>query len=347
MKIRTLLRNLCPLIVSFYLPTLRGEEFILPKAGTISLTVPATWSIVGQAKGGNGYYLSAKPKSAVAAVVQITLMDTPPEHPVVFADLPGELQSMVQPYLADSVEGKFAPHEIFLKQGKGWYNEITDASLVGKPPVPDNFKIMRNAVLGLDDHLMGIATMQFDNPSANEVTEMLAMVSSLRFTRSATPTAAKPSGVLGDFVFTVPESHLRLKIPASGLVQDTERIGGSTDSPRYFKLTRHSPDLILSGWLEPAHRYDGLQKLWAGETVAWGKNGLPRAENVEFFKAGDWEIVGYEIAVPNGSSTHLRAELARAGTWVDLHLSSTSTQSATVSRKLLLTFLKTIEVTEK
>jgi len=59
----------------------------------------------------------------------------------------------------------------------------------------------------------------------------------------------------------------------------------------------------------------------------------------------------YEIPLPDGVgegvNTHIRAELIKAGTWVDLHISITSRKSLADARKEALEFLKSIVVNEK
>ena len=66
---------------------------------------------------------------------------------------------------------------------------------------------------------------------------------------------------------------------------------------------------------------------------------------------GDWAGAAYDISVPGGGSeyvnTHIRAELIKAGTWVDLHVSITAQKPAADARSEALEFLKSIVVTVK
>ena len=46
-------------------------------------------------------------------------------------------------------------------------------------------------------------------------------------------------------------------------------------------------------------------------------------------------------------SSHVRAHWVQAGTWIDLHLSTTTERSSAENRKKLKELLRTISVTEK
>ena len=70
-----------------------------------------------------------------------------------------------------------------MKQGCGWYDQLTDASLVGKPPVKDDHKVMRNALVALDNHTLVVITMFFDDSKGNEPNDMLSIVQSMQFKR--------------------------------------------------------------------------------------------------------------------------------------------------------------------
>ncbi|MDB6127107.1 MAG: hypothetical protein JWM35_1003, partial [Verrucomicrobia bacterium] len=228
--------------------------------------------------------------------------------------------------------------------------------LVGKPPVPGDYKMMRMGLAVLSPQAVALGTMQFDDPDKPPATEMLSLFSSIRFTSSGkAPEAAEGSSVLkikkvGDFYeLSVPVSRLILKIPAQGLVHSTTRIGGSTDNPRYFELMRPSPNLIVSGWFESGERHKGIKEFWAGESSALSRSGLPAPRNVEFLKLGSWDIVSYELRITDSdklANANLRAELVQAGTWIDLHLSVTGPLSAQDARDQMLAAVKTMIVTE-
>lgn len=320
----------------------RADDFGWPGRGTIRMAVPAGWSVRPRDAGDVGYAFRAQPKAGPSIVVQITLAALPPDKPMRADEVKARLEAMVQPYLAGSVEKVFDPKPLSLSQASGWVVQLTDASLVGKPPEPDNFKVMRNALAALDDHLMMIATVQFDDPSRPEVAEAMSLLSSLRLVRSSG--GAPPGGpASGAFEFTVPESRVVVKVPDIGLQRDDPAGGG----PRYFKLSRSSPQLILSGWLEPASQYKGLKAFWESETRSPAYAGAGAPTRVQMLQVGPWEVVAFDVAVPGGTSAHLRAERVQAGTWIDLHLSSTSTRAPAALREELVAALRTVKIVQK
>ena len=66
-----------------------------------------------------------------------------------------------------------------LTAANGWINATIAAQL------PDGAEVAEFSLVALDRQALVVATMQFDDPAADEAGEMLAIVSSMRFTRSA------------------------------------------------------------------------------------------------------------------------------------------------------------------
>lgn len=348
MKLRPLARAIGALL-ALPLAGLRAELFPWPEHGTVTVIAPVGWKIENRSDA-ESFNLQVTPRSAAAAVMQLTLL-TPADLPPMSKTLiQGQLISGTQQYVAASVEKKLDLKPLALAQGYGWYAQFTDASLVGKPPIPGNFKMLRTAMAALDTQTVALATLNFDDPQAPEVEAMQSILNSLRFTAGApAPAALNLKPVQGFYELTVPESRLRLKIPAGQLKADTPRIGGGTDSPRYFQLRAAEPNLIISGWFEPSERFKDVRSLWESDVAKMTEGGLPRPVNVEFLSAEPWQLVSYEVPVDQVGvhSIHLRAELTRAGTWVDLHLSTTSKLAPADARAQLLAALAKIQVDEK
>lgn len=180
MRARSLL---LPVLLSLTLGVASARDFHWAGHGTISFDIPAGWKLEGQSDGDVGYAFRAQPESPVAAMLQITLVNTPPNKPVLAGELAERLQASLQPYIEQSVERELHPIALKCRQGKGCYAELTDAALVGKPPVAGDYKIMRSALVALDRQTLVIATMQFDDPATDEAGEMLAIVGSIRFNK--------------------------------------------------------------------------------------------------------------------------------------------------------------------
>jgi hypothetical protein len=66
-------------------------------------------------------------------------------------------------------------------------------------------------------------------------------------------------------------------------------------------------------------------------------------------KTGPWDVVAFDVSlpVPGFTSAHVRAERVQAGTWIDLHLSTTSARPPATLRAELLAALSQVEVVEK
>jgi hypothetical protein len=153
-----------------------------------------------------------------------------------------------------------------------------------------------------------------------------------------------PSSSSAPFTFTLPQSRVIVKVPDTSLRPDAP----TNNNPSYFKLSRSDPQLILSGWLEPAAGYKGLEAFWESEKRSPAYAGPLAPTRVEMLRKAPWEIVAYDVSLPGGiTSAHLRAERVLAGTWIDLHLSTTSTRPAATLRAELLAALARVEVAEK
>ena len=150
---------------------------------------------------------------------------------------------------------------------------------------------------------------------------------------------------------TVPASAIALRIPKGNLASVEESRTGAQSSPTYFYLADSSRGLVVSGWFEPATAFLGFKSFWASEFSAMKQSGLIPSGPPVSVVVGDWSGIAYEIPVPSsvgdGVNTHVRAELIKAGTWIDLHISITSEKSVTVARSEALEFLKSIAVNEK
>ena len=148
---------------------------------------------------------------------------------------------------------------------------------------------------------------------------------------------------------TVPASKLLLTIPKGGFGDVDAARSGAQKNPRYFNLADLDKGLVISGWIEPASAFAGFKKFWEGEFGAMKKSGMvPTGEPVPM-NTGDWVAMAYEFPLPagNGTNSHLRAELVKDGTWVDLHISITGSMTVPEARAATLGLLRSIVVTKK
>ena len=149
------------------------------------------------------------------------------------------------------------------------------------------------------------------------------------------------------YLLTVPISRLELLLPKTTLSQVPLNIGGSTSNPRYFHFNDTSRGLIISGWFESSTGYKGINQFWEQELSSWKKSNLPVPTDVSIEKVGVWDVIFYEQPITGGSSAHVRAHRVQSGTWIDLHISSTTRDSYFSNRAAAEALLKSIMVREK
>jgi hypothetical protein len=348
------LHNCTALLCLLLFSLARADDFVWPRHGTISFAVPKGWALKGKPIDVEdaGYAFQARPVSGSAAIAQITLLQSKPDHPFTRESASAAFTGMVQEFVAGSVEQKVVSLSLEPEQGYGWFCQFTDASLVGKPPVPDDYKCQYNALLVLSDHVGVVATLQFDDPDKPEPAAMLTLLKSMHFVaeKSASPSESRDSdrvkitlaGKLYEISF--PPAHALLTMPKEGFVEAVERIGGGTENPSYFKLNDETSGMIISGWFEPAQKFPGVDDFWKGFAGELKREGAPETKDVEFQNIGEWRTEFYDYELEGTGNSHLKAELVRNGAWIDLHLSITSHESEKVRRQKLHHLMDSIVV---
>lgn len=151
----------------------------------------------------------------------------------------------------------------------------------------------------------------------------------------------------GQYVLAVPVSRLVMTIPKGSLRIAPTAVGGATGSPRYFSFASESPALIITGWFESADGFSTIQAFWTAETGAWTRQHLPTPQDVSFVQIGRWNAVLYDLPVPVGRETNIRAHWVQGDTWIDIHLSLTDDLSSRELRSRLRAELESITVTQK
>src|ERR1700693_2906550 len=111
----------------------------------------------------------------------------------------------------------------------------------------------------------------------------------------------------GEYELSVPISRLVMTIPKNGLVRGSNTGGGAAASRRYFYFEDKSRSVIVSGWFEAEQGFRGIKDFWESETTAWKRKGLPEAQDVTFSDVGKWKAIIYDIHIPSGNNSHIRA----------------------------------------
>jgi len=153
-----------------------------------------------------------------------------------------------------------------------------------------------------------------------------------------------------EYRLSVPVSQLTLTLPRGNWSRkDKSALGGGTANPRYFYFEDAKEEsLILSGWFEPDRLFSGsASKQWQKDAAGLKKASLPQPVNVSFEKIGGWDTVLYDQVFSGVVSSHVRAHWVQAGTWIDIHISTTTDGTSAENRKKLRAVLRGTSVVEK
>lgn len=151
----------------------------------------------------------------------------------------------------------------------------------------------------------------------------------------------------GRYSFSVPASQLVMTMPKSGWLLKDNNIGGGTSNPRYFYFENKADSSVLSGWFEPDRLFTSVRQLWEEESERQRKGGMPPTVNVAYETLEGWDTVMYDYVIGEATSSHIRGHWVQSGTWIDIHVSTTTKKSAAENRKKLKALLKDISVTTK
>lgn len=150
----------------------------------------------------------------------------------------------------------------------------------------------------------------------------------------------------GYWVLTFTPSAVTLKIPDANTFTSPMDMRG-VNGPSYFYFVRNG-GISLSGWFEPRASYKGLLPFWKSESGRFYANPATAPVNVIFGKIGQWELILYDQ--PTALKEHkvavinLRAELATAGTWIDIHMSKgTPAGNEEAVRKELIAIMERVQ----
>jgi len=331
------------------------RSYPLPDYGNLQLKVPTSWQDkISQPSNRPFPTITFIPRSGTSFQILLTPMwATRPG-----AVMPGsmEIKQSVE-RAAGNAKSQSVEKELPIKELKGtsvagYYFSATD-----RAPKPGEFKYMTQGMLRLGELVLTFTVLTNEGAETviHDALIMLKEAMHLQGKGSSTTSHADPSktGTIqinetaSDYVLTVPASRLIMTLSKGGLSQKKYSLGGSTDHPRYFYFEDQALHLIVSGWFEPEQKFAGIKKFWADETNTWKQRGLPEPRDASFVKLGNWDAIVYDIQIPNGTNSHIRAHWLQAGTWIDIHLSITSNRPSLETRAKLESLLKNISVKEK
>ncbi len=333
----------------------------IPGHGELTLAIPDGWTgewgtITDQTRPS----LSLRPKHGDPFEVTITTLwsNGPGVGPFDDAALRTTVASWAKDFEGQSVERDLPTKELDGDNGNGFYFTATDRSLAtsGHPSGPGDFKYLTMGLMRTGQVALAFTVMTNDGHEGvlKDVFDIL---------RVAEHHPGKPASIAGGgtppdqmlairqlpdaYELSIPVGRLQMTIPRGDFVVAEEPRVGAAASPRYFHLVDDKRGVVISGWFEPANSYRGFDRFWESESSALNKNStLPPMSNVALLKQDHWEVATYDVAIPRISNAHVRAEWVQAGTWIDLHVSATTSAPIADARDTALSVLRSIRVTE-
>jgi hypothetical protein len=161
-----------------------AAEFDLGARGTLSLAVPEDWKVENREvkdRAGKpvGYAIHFAPRNGAKAKGMINLIYTTNGIPSKEA-VRKEVLRTTEPFVRRSVEKKAQLTEVALGSGFGIYAQFTDASLVGKPPKANDYKIAVVGRMHPIENVTAVMTLAADEAEGKELRAMMDIIKSLK-----------------------------------------------------------------------------------------------------------------------------------------------------------------------
>jgi hypothetical protein len=162
----------------------RAADFDLGARGILSLSVPDDWVVHGRPVPGIngpiiGYTFSIKPRGGAGAKCMLSflyLTNGAPSQQTIRNDA----LHIGEVFLDGSVEKKETLHDFALDKGFGAYCLFTDATLVGKAPGPDEFKVMGIGEVQPADNMSATVSLMANDPDGPDFKTMVKIINSLK-----------------------------------------------------------------------------------------------------------------------------------------------------------------------
>jgi hypothetical protein len=181
------MKRLLLLLAASVLPAAaHAEKIELITGQTVRVAVPDTWQAGELPAPPPGVPIMRRnlryvTKSGSNDSVMLTLVPVPDDR---LTD-PEALRLMVeeasQQFVAGSVEGRADLKELKIGRATGFMVTFTDAHLVGKPPVKDDYKSMTSCFIYLGDRVLVSATIFTDDVDDQAYAEALRLLKSVSF----------------------------------------------------------------------------------------------------------------------------------------------------------------------
>jgi hypothetical protein len=147
--------------------------------GTLGIAVPKGWKLTSAPWEQPGVAITVTPPGGANAQFLLSILFVPKGMSDLKADVDEKVLSEAGAFVDMSVEKKKTLRK-FAMTGDfyGSYCVFTDASLVGKPPEKDNFKVISAGIIWFNDDVSGATSILCDDEKGPEFAAMVAMASS-------------------------------------------------------------------------------------------------------------------------------------------------------------------------
>jgi hypothetical protein len=157
---------------------LSAETVDLGSHGTLSIDVPKGWKLKADPKD-TSVDIAITPPDGANAQCLYSVVFVPKGATAAKADVDDKLLTECDQFVEMSVEKQKTLHKLTMAgDAYGVYCVFTDASLVGKPPEKDNFKVVSVGIIWFSDSVAVSWSLLGDDAKGPDFAAMLAAVSS-------------------------------------------------------------------------------------------------------------------------------------------------------------------------
>jgi hypothetical protein len=179
------MKRILPLLALFILPAFASADTVdLGLRGSLEISVPKGWTLSTQKEEDSGFAITVSPPSGVNAKLLVNIAFVPEPKPTSRDEIQEKVLSVCDQFVDASVEKKKTLRDFSLQGSAfGSYCVFTDASLVGKAPKPDEFKVIGVGIIRYTDEIVAAISIAGDDEKGPDFAAMLAAVSTTSFSK--------------------------------------------------------------------------------------------------------------------------------------------------------------------
>jgi hypothetical protein len=174
-------RNLLLSALLLVLPLAAHAETVdLGMHGSLSITVPKGWKLITAPSEQPGINISLTPPEGINAQFSLGILYVQKGQTGLKADVDAKVLNEAALLMDGAVEKTKILRKLPLAgDAYGSYCVFTDASLVGKPPQKDNFKVASAGIIWFNDDVSGGLSMLTDDEKGADFAAMVGAASSV------------------------------------------------------------------------------------------------------------------------------------------------------------------------